>query len=270
MKSFNIKELFRFAGSVVSKVLVEKVGVRVAMLRDGRCRPRCPDCRVPLKEIRAGKIAVHDLPLADRSTVWVTLPAVQGRCQQCRMLITPRPPEVHPTRDATWRLMRAVAAWASFCPVSSVATMFAISEATVRRYEVDVLNADLPDPDLDNLEILLVDEKSVRKGHGYVTVVLNGLTGELLHMAEGKKKESLESFFSLLTDKQKASIHQANLTGSRIFEPWCFIWDEGWGCMGSLWRNGRIAREFSSYDFGNRKVTWKRRPHSGPWSGASA
>jgi transposase len=102
--------------------------------------------------------------------------------------------------------MRAVAAWAAFCPASSVGTMFAISEATVRRYEMDALNADLPEPDLDNLEILLVDEKSVRKGHGYVTVVLNGLPGELLHMAEGKKKESLESFFSLLTDRQKARI----------------------------------------------------------------
>ena len=122
------------------------------------------------------------------------------------MLITPRPPEVHPTRDATWRLMRAVAAWAAFCPASSVAAMFSISEATVRRYEMDVLNADLPEPDLDNLEILLVDEKSVRKGHGYVTVVLNGLTGELLHMAEGKKKESLESFLSLLSERQRASI----------------------------------------------------------------
>src|SRR5690606_17040443 len=142
------------------------------MLRDGRCKPSCPDCRVALKEVRAGKIAVYDLPLADRNTVWVTLPAVQGRCPQCRMLITPRPPEVHPTRDATWRLMRAVAAWASFSPASSVATMFAISEATVRRYEMDVLNADLPAPGLDGLEILLVDEKSVRKGHGYVTVVL--------------------------------------------------------------------------------------------------
>jgi len=42
--------------------------------------------------------------------------------------------------------------------------MFAISEATVRRYEMDVLNADLPSPGLDGLEILLVDEKSVRKG----------------------------------------------------------------------------------------------------------
>ena len=206
MKSFKIKELFRFAGCVVEKFFVEKAGVQVAMRCDGRCKPGCPDCRVPLKEVRAGKIAVYDLPLADRNTVWVTLPAVQGRCPQCRMLITPRPPEVHPTRDATWRLMRAVAAWAAFCRASSVATLFAISEGTVRRYEMDVLNADLPALDLDNLEILLVDDKSVRKGHGYVTVVLNGPYRRAAHMAEGKKKESLESFLSLLTDRQKASI----------------------------------------------------------------
>lgn len=84
--------------------------------------------------------------------------------------------------------------------------MFDISASTVRRYETDVLEADLPDPDFDHLEVLLVDEKSVRKKHGYVTVVLNGRTGELLHMAEGKKKESLESFFAKLSDEQKASI----------------------------------------------------------------
>lgn len=70
---------------------------------------------------------------------------------------------------------------------------------------MDGLIADLPEPSLDKLEILLVDGKSVRKGYSYVSVALNGLTGELLRMIEAKK-ESLESFFSLLTDAQKASI----------------------------------------------------------------
>ena len=37
-------------------------------------------------------------------------------------------------------------------------------------------------------------------------MVLNGETGELLHMAEGKKKESLESFFEKLTEAQRAGI----------------------------------------------------------------
>ena len=206
VKTFNIKELFRITGCVVKKILVEGVGVQVAMRRDGRCKPRCPDCNVTLKEVRAGSIAVYDLPIADKTAVWVTLPAIQGRCPACRGLSTPRPPEIHPTRNATWRLMRTVAAWASICPATDVAAMFEISEATVRRYESDVLAADLPEPDFDDLEILLIDEKSVHKGHGYVTVVLNGLTGELLHMAEGKKKESLESFLSKLTDQQKASV----------------------------------------------------------------
>lgn len=80
------------------------------------------------------------------------------------------------------------------------------SEGTVRHYERDVLEADLPEPDFNAFEILLVDEKSVRKGHGYVTVMLNGRTGELLYMAEGKKKGSLRSFFAMLSDAQKASI----------------------------------------------------------------
>ena len=31
----------------------------------------------------------------------------------------------------------------------------------------------------DDLRILLIDEKAVRKRHGYVTLVMNGLTGEL-------------------------------------------------------------------------------------------
>ena len=39
-----------------------------------------------------------------------------------------------------------------------------------------------------------------------MTLVLNGETGELLHMAEGKKKPSLESFFEKLTEAQKACI----------------------------------------------------------------
>ena len=63
-----------------------------------------------------------------------------------------------------------------------------------------------PPPLLDGLAKLLIDEKSVRKGHGYVTVILNGETGELLRMAEGRKKEAVESFFEKLTEAQRAGI----------------------------------------------------------------
>src|SRR5690606_38084536 len=56
------------------------------------------------------------------------------------------------------------------------------------------------------IEAILVDEKSVRRGHKYVTLVLNAETGELLHMIEAKKKGSLEAFFEKLTEEQRTSI----------------------------------------------------------------
>ncbi|MFT4640698.1 MAG: transposase [Verrucomicrobiales bacterium] len=103
--------------------------------------------------------------------------------------------------------MRRVSQMARYAPVTAVAEMMGLGESTVRRYDMAVLKEDLPEPNLDGLRVLIIDEKSIRRGHGYVTLVLNnGETGELLHMAEGKKKASLESFFDKLTDKQKASM----------------------------------------------------------------
>ena len=36
--------------------------------------------------------------------------------------------------------------------------------------------------------VLLIDETSIRKRHRYVTVILNGDTGEMLDMIEGRSK----------------------------------------------------------------------------------
>jgi transposase len=102
--------------------------------------------------------------------------------------------------------MRRVSQMAKHVPVTAVAEMMSLGESTVRRYDMAVLKEDLPEPNLDGLRVLIIDEKSIRRGHGYLTLVLNGETGELLHMAEGKKKASLESFFEKLTEEQKASI----------------------------------------------------------------
>ena len=205
VKVLNFNALYAFAGYVVEKVVVEEVGVQIKLRFDRRRRPCCPQCGERRGEHRVGSGLAYDLPIAERPVV-VTYPVRQVRCRPCGGFQTVRPVEVHPSRGATWRLMRTVSAWASVCPASAVATMFAISDSTVRRYDKAVLDATLPAPLLDGIEVLLVDEKAVRKRHGDVTVVLNGRTGELLHIAEGKKKDSLARFLVKLTPEQKASI----------------------------------------------------------------
>ncbi len=64
----------------------------------------------------------------------------------------------------------------------------------------------LPAPRLDGIRALLIDEKSIGKGHHYLTVVLNADTGETLFLGEGKRKATLDRFLSSLTLKQRACI----------------------------------------------------------------
>lgn len=86
-----------------------------------------------------------------------------------------------------------------------------ISTSTARRWDKKVLSEHLPDPNLDNLRVLLVDEKSIGPHHYYVTVVINGDNGDVLHLAEGKKKESLEGFFKKLNPEQIANIQAVGM-----------------------------------------------------------
>jgi transposase len=51
-----------------------------------------------------------------------------------------------------------------------------------------------------------VDEKAVRRRHGYVTFVLNAVTSEPRHCAEGKRRDGLESFLKKLTIEQRSAI----------------------------------------------------------------
>lgn len=102
--------------------------------------------------------------------------------------------------------MQTVSMMARYVPLNRIGAFTGVPASTAWRYDKDVLEAELPPPDFDNIRAILIDEKSVRRGHAYVTLVLNADTGELLHMEEGRKKASLESFFEKLTTIQKSSI----------------------------------------------------------------
>ena len=218
MKVRNIKALVPFKGYVVTQVSFEEIGAQINLDFDGRCGPRCPRCDARLPRNKLGMRAVMDCPVPNGTAVYLTFPTVQGFCARCQHYVTTCPQEVHPSCQATWRLMRAVSTWASVASNSAVAAVFEISDATVRRYDKLVLAEELPPPCLDGRRKLLIDEKNLGKARGFVTVILDGDTGELLHMAEGRKKESVESFLMQLTDEQKKSIVAVGIDRSGAYQ----------------------------------------------------
>ena len=201
-----IRRLFRFPGYVVDKItLGGRIG-QVFLRRDGRYRLTCPSCGAPMAVNREVTQTARDLPLGLATMVVLTYPAIQGRCSGCGVTATLHPPGIRPHARATDRLMRFTCRLAREMTLKAAGELVGVSHATAYRWDRAVLADGLPPPTLDGLRLLLIDEKAVRKRHGYVTLVMNAENGELLYMAEGKKKASLQGFFDRLTPAQKASI----------------------------------------------------------------
>lgn len=185
--------------------------MQVKLRFDERIPPKCPCCNNVLPKNKKSQNVARDLPLLEAKMTFIIFPTIQGRCKSCDTFVTTRSKEIHPTKEATLRLMRSVSSWASVAPTIQIAKRFSISDSTLRNYDKAVLELDIPEPNYDDLRAILFDEKSVLKNHHYVTIVLNTDTGELLHMHDGKKKESLDSFFEKLTPKQRSSIQAVGM-----------------------------------------------------------
>jgi len=201
-----IRALFAFPGYVVTKISMTSDLVQVNLRRDRRFGLKCPACGARMGQNRTKLQTARDLPLGTALTVLLVYEAVQGHCSVCGAWATIHPPGIDDHARATRRLMEFVSRLARFLPLSHIEEVVPVDDATAFRWDLAILQEKLPAPNLDNLRILLIDEKAVRKHHRYVTLVMNGITGELLYLAEGKKKESLQGFFDRLSPQQKASL----------------------------------------------------------------
>ena len=209
VKIKNIHAVYPFEGYVIQSVTCQPVGIQIKLRRDRRRALRCPDCGGRMAFNRERQQLAYDLSCGAGKVTYVLYPATQGTCSACAGYRTVRPAEIHPSRGATWRLMRHVSLLARHVPFRLMSAVAEVPAATAWRYDKAVLEADLPEPCLDGIRAILVDEKSVGKGHRYVTLVLDAESGELLHLFEGKKKASLDAFFARLTPAQKSTIQAA-------------------------------------------------------------
>lgn len=162
-------------------------------------------------KMREREQSVLDLPLGIASVVHLVFTAYQGRCAHCGTIHTFRPTGISANAQATDRLKRYVSLLCRVMPVDKAPNIVPISTDTARRWDKQVLIATLPDPNLDGIRAILVDEKSIGKGPHCLTVVLDADTGEVLHLAEGKRKASLQGFFDKLTLVQKESIQAVGI-----------------------------------------------------------
>lgn len=110
-------------------------------------------------------------------------------------------PFVDPKKRSTKSFRRYVGELCRLLPNSQVAEHVGLSEDTVRSIDKEYLSETYPPPDFCQLRRLAVDEIAYRKGHKYLTVVLNYDTGEVIWTGEGRGEQTLSSFFELIGPK---------------------------------------------------------------------
>ena len=204
----SLRPMFSFSGWIIDRIDIDwKDSLATVFLRrDGRVQQqKCSQCDHPMGKMRENERTVLDLPLGTLD-VQLHFTVYQGRCSRCQHIETITPPGLSPKSQATDRLKQHVSHLCRYMPCNKIPQFIPISHHTARRWDKEVLMKTLPEPDLDNIRALLIDEKSIGKGHHYLTVVLNADTGETLFLGEGKRKATLDQFLKSLSPEQKERI----------------------------------------------------------------
>jgi len=107
-----------------------------------------------------------------------------------------------PSRRVTKRLALYVYELCKVLTVQDVARHLNLDWKTVKDIDKSFLEEEFGETDYTGLTILAVDEIAVKKGHRYMTVVLDYLTGRVVWMGEGRRADTFMQFFDGMTDEQ--------------------------------------------------------------------
>ncbi len=132
-------------------------------------------------------------------------------------IVTMEVPWAYPNSSFTKGFDLTVAWLSKHLSKQAISEYMRIDWATVGRCISRALNDLEPDISkrLDNLVNIGIDETSYKKGHKYITVIVNHDTNTVVWAHEGHGKAILELFYELLTPEQRANIKVVTGDGAR-------------------------------------------------------
>ena len=187
-------------------------GTVIRLEPDRRCRPRCHACGRPGTVHTAGlHRMLRDLNVGSAQTFL----QVQYRrvwCAACGKAKVEQLSFADPSHRVTHRLARCIYDLCRVMTIHDVAEHLDLDPKTVKDIDKHFLEQDFGPTDYEGLRILAIDEISLTHGqNGYMTVVLDFLTGRVVWMGRGRKAETLDAFFAGMTETQKQGIEAVAL-----------------------------------------------------------
>lgn len=215
-----IKRLLR-----IDKIAIENVCFEVADEEEIlviRARPpvrdtlRCPHCGKRCKGYDSyGKVRRWRSLDLGCTKVYIEATSPRIKCTEHGVLVAMVPWARHDS-DYTYDFETAVTWLTLHATANDVAEYFRIGWHTVGSIAKRVQKSleDAQPNRFDDLEKIGIDETSYKKGHKYMTVIVNHKTGALIWARKGHGKEILTEFFTELTEEQRAKIKFVTADGA--------------------------------------------------------
>ena len=208
MSSLSIARYFPFRRVRIpgQSVAAQADLARIDVEPDRRFRPVCHACGEPAGRVRQKQLrAVRDLNFAS-ATVVLRCSYRKVWCPHCSQVMVEDLGVFDPYQRVTRRLARAIHELCKVITVSDVARHFGLDWKTIKNIDKAFLERHYGRTDYEGLRLLAVDEIAIKKGHRYMTVVIDYLTGRVVWMGRDRKKETLDAFFAGMTDDQKSKV----------------------------------------------------------------
>lgn len=182
--------------------------------KDKVCCPRCGNKDI----VCAGTVTrdIKSLPLGNRP---VTLRKTVQRiyCSHCGCTIQEEIPFAKEKCRYTKRLGRFIQDLCVYMTIKAVANFLGMSWNTVKEINKECLRRKYGRPDLHGLRMIGIDEFAVKKGHVYMTIVVDLETGRVVYVGDGKGKDALDGFWKRLTRSRcRIEAVSTDLSGSFI------------------------------------------------------
>ena len=197
MSTLNIALYFPFRRIkiVQQDVDAEAISAHIQAQPDKRFQPICHNCGRRATGVHSWtQRKIRDLNITT-ARLWVTCRYRKVFCDHCQGIHIEDLGLLHPYLRVTVRLARYVYQLCQMMTVSDVAQHLGLDWKTVKTIDKYYLERDFGQPNYDGLRLLAVDEISMRKGHRYLTVVLDYISGRVLFVGKDRKAKTLERFF---------------------------------------------------------------------------
>lgn len=191
--------------------------VVIQVRRRSNAKPRCPVCRRTLKgRVKNKKREWRHLDLIRRRTV-IAAEIREGYCAKHGRRVE-RVPWAAPGSRHTQAFDEAIASLVQVADKTAAGRMFRVAWRTVGRIVERVVARKLSKNRLDGLEFIGVDETSYKRGHRYMTVVMDLMTGRVVWVGEGKSAETLGEFFKELGPRRSERLRMVAMDMSAAFK----------------------------------------------------